>query len=89
VREAKRRRAAEKARLARDRAAKLAAAQRFQAAQAHRVDSTPEELGYYTTDDSFTKIIDDAAEQLGERLRRSDAKKQFTRRLSDLFGRDA
>jgi hypothetical protein len=25
---------------------------------------TPEELGYYTTDDSFTKIIDDAIEQV-------------------------
>ena len=48
----------------------------------------PEELGYYTTDDSFTKIIDDAADELGERLRKSDAKRQFSRRLSDLFGRD-
>lgn len=89
MREAERRRTEEKARLAREQAAKRAAAKRFQAAQAHRVHSTPEELGYYTTDDSFTKIIDDAAEQLGERLRKSDAKKQFTRRLSDLFGRDA
>ncbi len=49
---------------------------------------TPEELGYYTTDDSFTKIIDDAAEQLTERLSKSDAKRQFSRRLSELFGRD-
>ena len=49
---------------------------------------TPEELGYYTTDDSFTKIIDDAAGQFSERVRKSDAKKQFSRRLSDLFGRD-
>jgi len=48
---------------------------------------TPEELGYYTTDDSFTKIIDDAADEFSERLRKSDAKKQFARRLSDLFGR--
>lgn len=53
-----------------------------------RAHSTPEELGRYSTDDSFTQIIDDAAEQLGERLRKSDAKKQFARRLSDLFGRD-
>jgi curved DNA-binding protein CbpA len=89
MREAERLRTEEKARLAREQAAKLAATQRFQAAQAHRVHSTPEELGYYATDDSFTKIIDDAAEQLGERLRKSEAKKQFTRRLSDLFGRDA
>jgi hypothetical protein len=88
MREAERLRTEEKTRLAREQAAKLAAAQRFQAAQAHRVRSTPEELGYYTTDDSFTKIVDDAAEQLGERLRKSEAKKQFTRRLSDLFGRD-
>ena len=89
MREAEQRRTEEKARLAREQAARRAAAQRFQAAQTHRVHSTPEELGYYTTDDSFTKIIDDAAAQIGERLRKSDAKKQFTRRLSDLFGRDA
>jgi curved DNA-binding protein CbpA len=48
---------------------------------------TPEELGYYSTDDSFTAIIDDATEQLAERLRGSDAKRQFTQRLADLFGR--
>jgi hypothetical protein len=48
---------------------------------------TPEELGYFTTDDSFTRIVDDATEQITERLRGSDAKRQFTRRLSDLFGR--
>jgi hypothetical protein len=89
MREAEQRRTQEKARLAREQAAKAAAAQRFQAAQNLRVHSSPEELGYYTTDDSFTKIIDDAAEQFGERLGKSDAKKQFTRRLSDLFGRDA
>jgi curved DNA-binding protein CbpA len=89
MREAEQRRTQEKARQAREQAAKAAAAQRFQAAQNLRVRSSPEELGYYTTDDSFTKIIDDATEQFGERLRKSDAKKQFTRRLSDLFGRDA
>jgi curved DNA-binding protein CbpA len=87
MREAEARRAREQARLAREQAERLAAAQRLRA-QNHRVHSTPEELGYYSTDDSFTKIIDDATEQLGERLRRSEAKKQFTRRLSDLFGRD-
>ncbi len=49
---------------------------------------TPEELGYYTTEDSLTKIIDDAADSLAQRLDRSDTKRQFTRRLSDLLGRD-
>jgi hypothetical protein len=46
---------------------------------------TPEELGHYETDDSFTSIIDDVAAGLGERLkdaRRSD----LSRRLTDLFG---
>ena len=81
TREAEQRRAQERTRLAREQAARFAAPGRIRA--------TPEELGYYSTDDSFTKIIDDAAEQLGERLRRSDAKQQFTRRLSDLFGRDS
>jgi DnaJ-domain-containing protein 1 len=91
AREAEQRRAQEQARLVREQAAKIAAARRAQASQAtqsHRLQPTPEELGYYTTDDSFTKIIDDATEQLGERLHKSDAKKQFARRLSDLFGRD-
>ncbi len=88
MRAAEQRRAQEQQRLARAQAAKLAAAQRTPPAAPHRVHATPEELGYYSTDDSFSKIIDDATEQLGERLRKSDAKKQFTRRLSDLFGRD-
>ena len=49
-----------------------------------------EELDAATTDDSsFTKIMpDDAADELGERIGKSDAKRQFSRRLSDLFGRD-
>jgi curved DNA-binding protein CbpA len=45
---------------------------------------TREELGYYETDDSFSKILDDAGSQAAERLdgaRRSD----FTKRLTDLF----
>jgi DnaJ-domain-containing protein 1 len=91
AREAEQRRAQEQARLVREQAAKVVAARRAQASQgtqSHRLQPTPEELGYYTTDDSFTKIIDDATEQLGERLHKSDAKKQFARRLSDLFGRD-
>ena len=88
IRAAEQRRAQEQARLAREQASKLAAAERMHAAQGGRLRATPEELGYYTTDDSFTKIIDDAAEQLGERLRKSESKKQFAKRLSDLFGRD-
>jgi DnaJ-class molecular chaperone len=63
-------------------------AQEVRANQTERRRPTPEELGYYTTDDSLTKIIDDAADQLGDRLHGSDAKRQFARRLSDLFGRD-
>jgi len=91
MREAEEQHAREQARLVREQAEKIAAARRAQANQAlkdQRLRPTPEELGYYSTDDSFTKIIDDATEQFGERLRKSDAKKQFTRRLSDLFGRD-
>jgi curved DNA-binding protein CbpA len=45
---------------------------------------TREELGYYETDDSFTKILDDAGAEVAERVdgaRRSD----FTKRLTDLF----
>ncbi|MDE3134314.1 MAG: J domain-containing protein [Acidobacteriota bacterium] len=79
--------------LERELAAKRAAAAQAEAeahaeAQGDRRRPTPEELGQYTTDDSFTKIVDDAAAQLGERLRGSEAGKQFARRLSDLFGRD-
>jgi len=46
---------------------------------------TREELGYYSTQDSFSMIVDDATEALGERLRNSEAKRQFARRLTDLF----
>jgi hypothetical protein len=69
---------------ARQAAAKRAAAA---AAAAQTPRPTDEELGYYKTDDSFTKIIDDAADQLADRVRASDAKRQFAQRLSDLFGR--
>ncbi len=70
-----------------------AAAARAAARTAAQPDSqarhpTQEELGIYTTDDSFTKIIDDATQQVGEHLRQADPKKQFTRRLADLFGRE-
>jgi hypothetical protein len=46
---------------------------------------TPHELGYYETDDSVTRIIDDAATGLGDRL--NDARRsELSRRLTDLFG---
>jgi curved DNA-binding protein CbpA len=45
---------------------------------------TDEELGYFTTKDSFTKIIDDAASELADRF--SQARKSPAgRRLSDLI----
>ncbi len=44
--------------------------------------ATPEELGYVTTDDSLSKILDDAGAELGTRLSRSS----LGRRLADLLG---
>jgi len=82
------------ARIERELAEKRATASRRAAqpppaqARNERPQPTPEELGIYSTEDSFAKIIDDAADQLGERLRSSDAPKKFARRLSDLFGRE-
>ncbi len=67
-------------------AARQKAAYESMAAQQRR-RPTPEELGYYSTEDSLSKIVDDAAEQLGKRVRDSDGKRQFARRLSELFGR--
>jgi DnaJ domain len=46
---------------------------------------TPEDLGHYETDDSFTSIIDDAAAGLGERLKGA-RRGALSRRLTDLFG---
>jgi DnaJ domain len=46
---------------------------------------TPQELGYYETDDSVTSIIDDAAADLGERLKGA-RRSELSRRLTDLFG---
>jgi DnaJ domain len=46
---------------------------------------TPEELGHYETDDSFTSIVDDAAAELGERLKGA-RRSGLSRRLTDLFG---
>lgn len=82
------RRAEQQARIAREQA-RQAAAERAAAGMsaAQTAKPTPEELGYYTTDDSFTKIIDDAAEEFADRVRGSSAKRQFARRLADLFGR--
>jgi curved DNA-binding protein CbpA len=86
--------AAIEAELARQKTAREAAARaeaaRQAAAGAASAESrrpTPEELGYFTTEDSFTNIIDDVTETIAERLRNSDAKRQIARRLSDLFGR--
>ncbi len=77
--------------LARQRAAALRAARERAEREAAPPPRrpTPEELGYYTTDDSFTKIVDDASEQLTDRLRGSSGKRQLTQRLADLFGRDS
>jgi hypothetical protein len=69
-------------------AAARAAARKAAQAESGGPGPTQEELGIYTTEDSFTKIIDDAAQQVGARLRQTDSKRQFTRRLTDLFGRD-
>ena len=57
------------------------------AGNAHRrpPKPTPEELGHYETDDSFTSIIDDAAAELTERLKRT-RRSELSRRLSDRFG---
>lgn len=46
---------------------------------------TREQLGYYETDDSLSKILDDAGAELGERLKGA-RRSEFTRRLTDLFG---
>jgi hypothetical protein len=76
--------AAIEAELARQKAARQAAATRAEAAaraeaarqtaagatSAQPSQPTPEELGHYTTEDSFTKILDDAAEGIAERFKR-------------------
>jgi DnaJ domain len=75
-------RAAE-ARAARVRAAQAAASR--QAATPPPRKPTPEELGYFETEDSFSKILSDASEEVSSRWGAS-AKKRFTQRLVDLFG---
>jgi curved DNA-binding protein CbpA len=69
------------ARDARDRAARAA---REAAARARPDRPSDEELGYFSSDDSFSKILDDAAEELSGRwseARRSPA----AHRVSDLI----
>jgi curved DNA-binding protein CbpA len=87
ARQAAARQAAAAASAAKQAAAASAAKQSAAAAAAQAGRPTDEELGYYTTDDSFTKIIDDATEKIADRVRSSDAKRQFAQRLADLFGR--
>jgi hypothetical protein len=87
--------------LARNRAAEARAGQRAAEARAAQArvtraaarqaaanprKPTREELGYFDTDDSFSRIADDAAENLSDRWGRS-SKKPFTQRLVDLFSR--
>jgi curved DNA-binding protein CbpA len=72
-----------KAQVAREEARRAA---RRAAEQNSEAESRPtdEELGYFTTKDSFTKIIDDAAAELSDRF--SQARKSPAgRRLSDLI----
>lgn len=76
-------RAAE-AQAARLRAARAAARQAAAAQAPHR--PTDEELGYVTTEDSFSKILADAGDEVADRWERS-AKKPFAKRLADLFSR--
>jgi curved DNA-binding protein CbpA len=64
----------------RERARRAAA----EAAQSRPRRATPEELGYVTTEDSFSKILDDASAELGSRFSRSP----LGRRLADLLGSD-
>ncbi len=77
-----------KQRLAQAAARQAAAAE---AAAAERADATrrptPEELGYITTDDSVTKILEDAERDLAERWSRS-RDEPLSKRLTDFF-RDA
>ena len=74
------------ARDARDRAARQARAAAASAAPRARAPARPsdEELGYVTTDDSFTKIVDDAAAELWDRW--SEARHSpRAHRVSDLI----
>jgi hypothetical protein len=55
---------------------------------ADRDRPSDEELGYYSTSDSFTKILDDVAEEFSERLseaKKSPATQRTAHRLADLI----
>jgi curved DNA-binding protein CbpA len=68
------------AHLARERAQRAAR----EAAQTAAARPTDEELGYVTTDDSFSKLLDDALAELSERF--ADARSHpATRRLANLI----
>jgi curved DNA-binding protein CbpA len=73
------------ARDARDRAARAAREAAARAARAARPErASDEELGYVSTDDSFSKILDDAATELSDRW--SDARRSpAAHRVSDLI----
>jgi hypothetical protein len=66
-------------RVARERARRAAA----EAEPASHPRATPEELGYVTTEDSFTQILDDAASELGSRFARSPLGRRLSELLSD------
>jgi curved DNA-binding protein CbpA len=78
-------REAHQARERAQRAAREAAAQAAQATgQAERKRPSDEELGYVTTDDSFTKIFADARSELASRLA-DERQKPLAKRLADLL----
>ena len=68
------------ARAARDRARRAA---REAASEPASKRASDEELGYVTTDDSFSKILADAASELSERF--SDARDHTPKHVSDLI----
>jgi curved DNA-binding protein CbpA len=68
------------ARLAREAAQKAA----WQAAAASSARPSDEELGYVTTDDSFSKILADARSEVSDLLSKATREHPGARRLSDL-----
>ncbi len=57
---------------------------RGRAARTDRKRATDEELGYYSTEDSFTSIISDARNELSNRLRHAQ-EHPVAKRVSDLI----